>query len=311
MQALFKQFGIIFSSAPYLAAIFLPMNDEYYPALYRSASQLSMSSQCSFFRALRWHLVFLVFAAVISVINSPKAELAIVQALILFAALACSVYLFAVRPDQQWYSGRAMAESIKTVTWRFISRSEPFETSNEEARSHLMQTLKAIVEQNKHTAKQFSTDLDGDQIPEELLNLRQKSFEIRKQFYIDFRIADQQKWYANKASFNRKMAKVFFVALIVTNTIAVICAVTKINFPTAQNWPTDAFIALAAGLLSWMQAKRFSELAASYALAAHEISLIKEQSWHVVTEKEFSSFVGDAENAFSREHTQWIARKDA
>ena len=52
------------------------------------------------------------------------------------------------------------------------------------------------------------------------------------------------------------------------------------------------------------------ELAASYALAAHEIGLIRQQSLLPSTDDEFSLFVGDAENAFSREHTQWIARKD-
>ena len=51
-------------------------------------------------------------------------------------------------------------------------------------------------------------------------------------------------------------------------------------------------------------------VAASYALAAHEIGLIKEQSLLPDTPEKFSLFVGDAENAFSREHTQWVARKD-
>ena len=60
-----------------------------------------------------------------------------------------------------------------------------------------------------------------------------------------------------------------------------------------------------------MQAKRFSELAASYALAAHEISLIADQALTPATAYDFSVFVGDAENAFSREHTQWVARKDS
>ena len=59
-----------------------------------------------------------------------------------------------------------------------------------------------------------------------------------------------------------------------------------------------------------MQAKKFSELAASYTLAAHEINIIKSLSLEEMTEEEFSIFVGDAENAFSREHTQWVARKD-
>ncbi len=69
-------------------------------------------------------------------------------------------------------------------------------------------------------------------------------------------------------------------------------------------WPTDVLVAIAASILSWMQAKRFSELASS------EISLINEQSLRSTTDNDFSIFVGDAENAFSREHTQWVARKD-
>ena len=64
-------------------------------------------------------------------------------------------------------------------------------------------------------------------------------------------------------------------------------------------------------MLSWIQAKRFQELAASYALAAHEISIIRQQSSGPMDDRAFSRFVGDAENAFSREHTQWVARQDS
>jgi hypothetical protein len=106
------------------------------------------------------------------------------------------------------------------------------------------------------------------------------------------------------------MATRFFLAVIIMNTIAVIFAIARIWFPSTPYWPTDALVTLAATTLSWIQAKRFSELSASYALAAHEISLIKEQSLSVMTDDDLSQFVGDAENAFSREHTQWIARKD-
>ena len=59
-----------------------------------------------------------------------------------------------------------------------------------------------------------------------------------------------------------------------------------------------------------MQAKRFTELSASYALTAHEITLIREQADELKKDEHLSTFVGDAENAFSREHTQWEARKD-
>jgi hypothetical protein len=135
--------------------------------------------------------------------------------------------------------------------------------------------------------------------------------EDRRATYAACRIKDQLTWYAKKAAFNRKMSNGFFWALIVTNGIAVLCAILRVTFVTVPFWPTDIFVATAASLLSWMQAKRFSELASSYALAAHEIGLIREQSLQPSTDEQLSLFVGDAENAFSREHTQWVARKDA
>jgi hypothetical protein len=92
--------------------------------------------------------------------------------------------------------------------------------------------------------------------------------------------------------------------------VSIFFSIAKVRYPSAYFWPTDFFVTVAAGLLSWIQAKRFQELSASYTLAAHEISLIRQQSGTVMSDDEFSKFVGDAENAFSREHTQWIARKD-
>ena len=140
--------------------------------------------------------------------------------------------------------------------------------------------------------------------------MRQRGLDERKAAYADNRIKDQLTWYANKAGFNRKASNSFFWALIVINSLALICAILRIKFVDVPYWPTDIFVATAASLLSWMQAKRFSELASSYALAANEIGFIREQSMLPTTDDEFSVFVRDAENAFSREHTQWVARKD-
>ncbi|AMO94539.1 putative anthranilate synthase component I [Collimonas fungivorans] len=128
--------------------------------------------------------------------------------------------------------------------------------------------------------------------------------------YATGRIKNQLTWYAKKAAFNRRTSNGFFWVLIATNGAAILCAILRIKLVEIPFWPTDVFVAAAASLLSWMQAKRFSELAASYALAAHEISLIREQASLPNSDTEFSLFVGDAENAFSREHTQWVARKD-
>lgn len=286
------------------------MKEQDFPALYLSANDLSLTSQANFFNALKVHLILLVSAAVLSVVSIPHWLVGVLQVTCLLGALFCSIYLFGKRPDRHWYLGRAVAESIKTITWRYISRAEPFQAEDAIARSEFHQKLKAIVKQNKDVAQAFTNYLDSPQITDVMTQMRAHPLEKRRATYANDRIKDQLTWYANKSSFNRKTSDKCFIALIVINIVAVISAVIRINFISTPFWPTDIFVAAAASMLSWMQAKRYSELAASYALAAHEIGLIREQSLLPDSDEKFSFFVGDSENAFSREHTQWIARQD-
>ncbi|EJL0954202.1 SLATT domain-containing protein, partial [Salmonella enterica] len=66
---------------------------------------------------------------------------------------------------------------------------------------------------------------------------------------------------------------------------------------------------LAASIVGWVQIKKYNELAVSYFLTAHEIGDIKEQFNYISSENDFLEFVNNAEKAFSREHTQWLARR--
>lgn len=287
------------------------MNEEDFPSLYKSADTYSSKSQVNFFLAIKCHLILLILAAILSVVNIQHWLAAIFQVFALLGALACSVYLFAIRPERYWYAGRAVAESIKTIAWRYACRAEPFQDEDALARSKFQLKLKAIIEQNKLFAGELVNSLEGVQISNEMNRIRNLSLVDRRALYAKGRIKNQFEWYAKKSSLNKKAANKFFAVLILINVFAIACSILKIRFIDTPLWPTDIFVAAAACLLSWIQAKRFSELSTSYALAAHEIGLIRENSLLPENDEEFSLFVGDAENAFSREHTQWVARKDA
>ena len=84
---------------------------------------------------------------------------------------------------------------------------------------------------------------------------------------------------------------------------------------------TGAFSAVAAASMAWLQMKRYQDLAQAYALVAHELGLIEvqaedvrrlieTQAQRVHREEHLASFVANAENAISREHTMWVARRD-
>lgn len=84
----------------------------------------------------------------------------------------------------------------------------------------------------------------------------------------------------------------------------------QIAKPTITLLPIDVAAVIASSILGWMQIKRYDELASAYGLTANEIGIIKSRYISVRTQDDLSAFVSDSENAFSREHTQWAARRD-
>lgn len=286
------------------------MNQIDYPSIYRSADRLSLESQKKFFQFLYLNLFFLVVAASASMMNSNHILFAMIQTVSLLLSLASSVYLYAIRPDRDWYSARAIAESVKTMTWRYISKAEPFNRSETEDRDRFILGLKQVLDQNKEISKKLIGGQSTMQITKEMIRLRTRAFSDRLNFYVENRVAEQCDWYAKKANENNQKANKYFWLLIFVNILAIIFSLARLFYLDSPFWPTDFFIAIAASLLGWIQAKRYTENSASYALATHEISLIREQALSVKTPNDLSLYVGDAENAFSREHTQWAARKD-
>lgn len=279
-----------------------------YPALYKSAEKLSVDSQKIFYGVLVCNLLALTAAAFISLVNSLESWVAVVQTITLLIALGSSIYIFSIKPERQWYEARAIAESIKTITWRYASRVHPYDDGGELDRKKFLETLQKLIELNAAVAKKLSKYLDGVLITDKMQVMRELPLQERIQNYVQGRVQDQLTWYGNKSNANAKLANRFFSALIIANSMALLSSLLKIYCPTFQYWPIDVFVAIACSLLSWIQAKRYSENSTAYALAAQEIFIIKEQALLVKDERDFHEYVINAENAFSREHTQWVAK---
>ena len=73
------------------------------------------------------------------------------------------------KPEQWWYRCRALAESVKTLTWRFMMHATPFEGDDAKAKMRLRDELHAIFRANIETAKQITDDWSGnDQITQSM-----------------------------------------------------------------------------------------------------------------------------------------------
>ena len=131
----------------------------------------------------------------------------------------------------------------------------------------------------------------------------------RLEIYRTLRINDQLKWYKDKAKENKRKSKFWTVIAILVYLGALVLSLTRITNPELRILPVETLILVASTIVGWTQIKKFNELASSYTLTAHEIGLTFPPLKQVRTQEDLAKFVSAAEQAFSREHTQWVARQ--
>lgn len=293
------------------------MNETDYPALFRNADKAATNRQVTYFRILIAQYVFLLLASLTSVSNlwvNHKAASAIYLVCVSLAAFML-LYGALKKPEMEWYGARALAESIKTLTWRFSMAAEPFDESRtaDEVAKEFSSLISELLIPHKINATALSyaiSDGHGSQITPKMEASRLSPFEVRRDLYKTKRIEDQLRWYRKKSLENKRKADWLSILCAFVYLIAIFVAVAQFGeINLGGNWLSEPILVLAAGLLGWIQAKRHSELATSYNLTSHEVSKIFDNVSRIHNNSNFSEFVNEAEAAFSREHTQWVARQ--
>jgi hypothetical protein len=150
-----------------------------------------------------------------------------------------------------------------------------------------------------------------DQITATMRAARALPLNDRIEVYVRCRIDEQRDWYSSKAGENAKLANKYYWYVIAAQVAALVLALFRVQYPDEVFHAAGPLAALSAALIAWTQLKRYQEHSQAYSVASHELGLIKERARHLQTDTELSAFVGDSENAISREHTLWLARRDS
>jgi hypothetical protein len=281
------------------------------PGLYQAADQASLDAQSLFFRGLLAYLILLVSAAAISFWGSDTSIGAIASACLFLVTLGILIWARVKKPEDTWYNGRAVAESVKTRSWRWMMRADPYLDCEKctIVSKEFISDLKAILDQNRSLSDFLPTEAFlQDPISQSMSAIRKLDLESRLEIYKRDRIDDQLSFYSKKSAFNKRRAKRLFWISVSLHGSAIVLLLLKIKFPSSH-FPIEVIAAGAGATLTWLQSKKHNELSSSYSLAAHEIVMIKGEALGIKTDKDLDEFVLNAEAAFSREHTQWTARK--
>lgn len=221
-------------------------------------------------------------------------------------ALVSELVSWVTQPERLWYEGRAVAESAKTLAWRYAVGADPFpvDVSRTEAARKFRERMSAVAEQ---VAERIIFDEGQPVLTESMDALRVKPFKERRAAYIESRTQDQRQWYARKARTNRHHATAWRVILIVAEVIAVVLAAGRVF----GGWSVDfagLLAALIAACTAWVAVKQFSPLASAYSVATKELG-VQSSKLAAVEEDDWPLVAADAEEAISREHTTWLASR--
>lgn len=288
-----------------------PLSGTGYPALHAVANAASLAAQRRFLLGLRIRLGGLLAGAIGGAVflSIGLGLLGGWMAVVGFAAaILTELFLALDRADRKWYEGRAAAESVKTLAWRYAVRGESSgeSTTSDETDRMFLGRVKEVLDDLKEI-ELIAPNSASSQITDEMRRLRARDFAMRKAAYRDGRIEEQREWYSQKAQWNELRRVWWLVGIITAEGVGLVLGVVVIVGGVDIDL-LGLVAAMVATATAWSQAKQYSNLATAYGIAAQELASVKGEL-DMVPEDKWAAFVGSAEEAVSREHTLWRASR--
>lgn len=290
-----------------------------YPASFIGADKAASAAQATHMRLQQVYLITLVLTAVVSLtasLTGPQAKLCLygTSAVLLMIGLLVLWIQRAQRYDKVWFDCRAAAESIKTITWRFMMSAPPFDSSGDHSQADALfiQHLNEILRTRSGIQRQCTsqTPAGGLEITNRMHLIRDLPLNERIAVYRDQRLADQESWYCSKMSSHARSASFCFWIVVVLQALALFAAVVHLAASYTTFWSVPVLVTVAAALTAWSQTRRYDELSFAYSVAAQELRLLRTVAINVTAEDDFRQLVEQVEEAVSREHTMWCARRE-
>lgn len=281
------------------------------PATWAVADLAAREGRDETMRFVRWELRALVFAAACGAVTwrVGRGDLDVLAAIgttAFVAGIVMGVYHAKRAPEEKWYRGRAAAESAKTLAIRYAVGGDPFPSNDATADDRLLGRLEQVIDVLS-AVDVPAHGTDRPQLSPKMQEIRSADLDVRREVYRQDRLQDQVDWYADRANDHSRSARRWVQVAIAANVVGVVAGLARfVNAFDADLLGVAAAVAAAAS--AWTQMLQHRSLATSYSIAALELRLVLDRE-PGVDEQGWPLFVSDAEDAISREHTMWLARR--
>jgi hypothetical protein len=286
------------------------LNDEDLPGLFEAADTASVRGQRQYLRMTTLRLWLAIAAAALGVFPVKVGDIdlaAIATALALVGVVLTEKGLQTEKPEEHWYDGRTLAESAKSLAWRFNVGAVPFQLGGDEAETEARFTeqMRQLLADAPATSIVPSS---RGAVTEGMRRLRAADLAARRTSYLEQRVDDQREWYARKANESEHRARKWQNGLFVIEAAGIAAAVAR-AVGYVQIDLAGVVAALIAAGAAWSGMKQWSNLKRAYTFASVDLAMVRDRLAGVTSEQAWAAEVADAEEAVNREHTMWRASR--
>ena len=296
------------------------MKNSDYPYSFQVSDIASIRQQSYYLLAIKLEFFLIVLTALFAgfiLLKNPQIGKAcsISMASAIGLAFLIKIILKALKWDQNWFDTRAIAESIKMITWHYIMAVEPYPStlSQEDVDKKFVTNVDEILEArpNVRSIITSSAPYCNNQISDQMRKIRKLNITERIKIYANQRIKDQRTWYKTKTIYNKKRERFWFIAILVCEGLAIIWGVVGYITYNINSYfaPVGVFTTLTGNMYAWTEIKKYREVSQSYAIAELELASIEALGIHVKDEESLFKYVANTENTISREHSMWLAKR--
>ena len=278
-----------------------------YPGIFNSADAGSIAAQKWYLLLCALRLLSLVSVAAVAAVSVLIDRWAPIIAIApISVAVASEIVLLILRPDRRWYQCRTVAETAKSLAWRYQVGGRPFARTGHHSQEVDQEFVSRIQDLVRRFGDSHLPPARDDQVTSDMRAIRSLPLEERKSAYLSGRLQDQMHWYANKADWNRRRADILQVGLVIVELGALGAAVWGIAY--GDHVAIYSLLAgIAIAVIGWLQIRQHGWLANGYTIASHDLASIRATIDSADDEGSWADFVGEAEDSISREHTVWVS----
>jgi hypothetical protein len=265
------------------------------PGLLAWALDVAERGRRRLFWGMRARLLLMILIAISSLALAPLDGAvrwsALAAATGLLVAVFTEVALLQMRPERDWREGQMIADSVESLAWRFAVGGEPFPAPHLRAEELFLSELGEIGRAGRELG--VGTAVSKPPITQAMRTLRAEPFQTRKAAYLENRLTQRQRQYAEKAGFHARRARRWRAFVLCSNALGVCAALL-----TALVWRTNvagvaATVTTAA--IAWLETRQHEALGESYGLAVRDLDLMKARVERADQESQWARLVDEAE----------------